>query len=403
MKQPVISAPRSSRRRRVGILAASLLIAGCGAGAGSVLLPRAADGQAGTTTQQQRWRDAANVFVSVPVPDARPLARPKSEAPAGLQFKIDQLVRGFNGKAGAAIVAVDEGWSVESGGTLSLPQQSVSKLWVAMTVLSQRDAGRLKLDDPVLVTREDLTLFHQPIAGLVTGSGYQTTIGALMTRALTQSDNTANDRLLTYVGGPAAVRAFIAEKQLGAIRFGPGERLLQAGTAGLTWTQSMAYGRGFEAARARLDPAVRAAAFQRYVTSPPDGAAPLAIADALARLARGELLSETSTRILMETMSHTVTGRARLKAALPGGWELAHKTGTGQDLKGRNAGFNDVGIITAPDGRRYALAVMIGDTTAPIRERQFLSQNVASALTGATPLRPITIAGSAGIEAEGTD
>jgi beta-lactamase class A len=105
----------------------------------------------------------------------------------------------------------------------------------------------------------------------------------------------------------------------------------------------------------------------------------------------------------METMSHTVTGRARLKAALPGGWELAHKTGTGQDLKGRNAGFNDVGIITAPDGRRYALAVMIGDTTAPIRERQFLIQNVASALTGATPLRPITIAGSAGIEAEGTD
>ncbi len=395
------SAPKSSRRRRLGILAASLLIAGCGAGAGSVLLPRQVAGQ--DDTRQQQWRDAASVFVSVPVPDAKPVPRPKSDAPAGLQFKLDQLVRGFNGKAGAAIVAVDEGWSVQSGGRLSLPQQSVSKLWVAMTVLSQRDAGRLRLDDPILVTRDDLTLFHQPIAGLVRGEGYRTTIGALMTRALTQSDNTANDRLLTYVGGPAAVRAFIADKQLGAIRFGPGERLLQAGTAGLTWNQSMASGRGFEAARARLDPGVRAAAFERYVNSPPDGAAPLAIADALARLARGELLSETSTRFLLETMSHTVTGRARLKAASPGGWELAHKTGTGQDYNRRNAGFNDVGIVTAPDGRRYALAVMIGDTRAPIRERQFLIQNVASALTGATPLRPITIAGSTGAEDEGTE
>ena len=393
--------PSSTTRRRLGILVASLLIAGCGAGAGSMALvppPTAAQ-----TAEQQRWRDAAAGFVSIPIPAAQPLRRPRSDAPAGLQFRVDQLVRGFPGKAGAAIVAVDEGWSVESGGTLSLPQQSVSKLWVAMTVLAQRDAGRLRLDDPVLVTRDDLTLFHQPIAGLVKGDGYRTTIGALMTRALTQSDNTANDRLLTFVGGPAAVRAFIAEKQLGAIRFGPGERLLQSGTAGLTWNQSMAYGRGFEAARARLDPAVRARALQRYIDNPPDGAAPLAIADALARLARGELLSETSTRMLIDTMSHTVTGRARLKAAVPAGWELAHKTGTGQDLNRRNAGFNDVGIVTAPDGRRYAIAVMIGDTTAPMRSRQFLIQNVASTVTGANPLRSITIAGGAAAEGEGTD
>ncbi|KQT35392.1 serine hydrolase [Sphingomonas sp. Leaf412] len=347
---------------------------------------------------QQQWRDAAASFVSIPVPAVQPVTRPRSEAPAGLQYRVDQLLRQFPGKAGAAIVAVDEGWSVSSGGTLSLPQQSVSKLWVAMTVLAQRDAGRLRLDDPVVVTRDDLTLFHQPIASLVRGDGYRTTVGALMTRALTQSDNTANDRLLTFVGGPSAVRAFIAEKRLGAIRFGPGERLLQAGTAGMTWNQSMALGRGFEAARARLDPATRAAAFRRYVDNPPDGAAPLAIADALARLARGELLSETSTRLLLETMGASRTGRARLKAATPAGWELAHKTGTGQDLGGRNAGFNDVGLVTAPDGRRYGIAVMIGDTTAPMRTRQFLIQNVASALTGAIPLRPITLP-----ESEGTD
>ncbi len=354
--------------RRLSVIGWSLLIAGCGAGAGSALIPAA----------------PPPPLVSVPLPPPPVQTRPPLP-PRALQERIDQLIREFPGKAGAAVRSLDDGWLVQRGGDLSLPQQSVSKLWGAMTVLSQRDAGRLKLDDPVLVTRADLTLFHQPIAALVKGAGYQTTIGGLLTRALTQSDNTANDRLLTYVGGPAAVRRFIAAKQLGAIKFGPGERLLQSGTAGVTWNQSMAVGRGFEAARARLSPSVRQAAMQRYIDNPPDGASPNAITGALARLARGELLSETSTRILLDTMAASRTGHARLRAATPVGWQLAHKTGTGQELGRRNAGFNDIGLLTAPDGRRYAIAVMIGDTTAPMRDRQQLIRNVCAALTGAQP------------------
>ena len=360
---------KTSFGHRATVIGWSLLIAGCGAGAGSTLIPAA----------------PPRPLVSIPVPLPAPAPPRAIAAPRALQARVEQLVRAFPGKAGAAIQAVDEGWIVSQGGTLSLPQQSVSKLWVAMTVLSQRDQGRLKLDDPVLVTRDDLTLFHQPIASLVTGEGYRTTVGALLTRALTQSDNTANDRLLTFVGGPAAVRRFIAAKDLGAIRFGPGERLLQSGTAGVTWQQAMSMGRGFEAARARLDPAVRSAALQRYIDNPPDGAAPAAIVGALARLARGELLTETSTRILLDTMAASRTGHARLRAATPAGWTLAHKTGTGQELGRRNAGFNDIGLLTAPDGRRYAVAVQIGDTTAPMRARQQLIQNVCAALTGAQP------------------
>ncbi|MEG3163579.1 serine hydrolase [Sphingomonas sp. PB2P19] len=318
------------------------------------------------------------ITVSIPVPPPAP--RIARAAPAQLAATIDALHRGFAGKAGIAIRAVDEGWTVEAGGRQSLPQQSVSKLWVAITLLDLRDQGKARLDDPILVRPQDLTLFHQPIAMLVKGAGYQTTVGDLLTRALTHSDNTANDRLLSYVGGPTAVRAMIERKQLGDIRFGPGERYLQAKTAGLTWQPSYAVDNGFLIARSRLAPAVRAAALDAYVASPPDGAAPIAIADSLARLARGELLSETSTRILLDTMGASVTGRARLRAALPAGWTIQHKTGTGQDLGARNAGFNDVGLLTAPDGRRYAIAVMIGDTMRPIQERQRLIQSVAAAV-----------------------
>ena len=316
--------------------------------------------------------------VSIPVP--LPVPRPANTTPRALQQTVEAAIGAFGGRAGAAVRAVDEGWTVEAGGRQRLPQQSVSKLWVAMTLLDLRDQGKARLDEPISVTPADLTLFHQPIAYLVNKNGrYDTTVGDLLTRALTQSDNTANDRLLTYVGGPEAVRRMIAAKRLGDIRFGPGERLLQAGTAGLTWDQAWSRG-GFESARARLSADARAAALERYIANPPDGAAPLAIADALARLARGDLLSETSTRILLDTMAASRTGHARLRAALPPGWQLSHKTGTGQDLGRRNAGFNDVGLLTAPDGRRYALAVMIGDTTRTVRERQQLIQQVAAAV-----------------------
>jgi beta-lactamase class A len=139
-------------------------------------------------------------------------------------------------------------------------------------------------------------------------------------------------------------------------------------------------GNAFAVARSKLSPDVRRAAFQAYVNDPPDGAAASSIADALARLHRGELLSATSTDWLLATMAGAKTGKARVRGAVPPGWSYGHKTGTGQDLGGRTAGFNDVGVLTAPDGRRYAVAVLIGDTTRPIRERQLLMQAVASAI-----------------------
>ena len=52
------------------------------------------------------------------------------------------------------------------------------------------------------------------------------------------------------------------------------------------------------------------------------------------------------------THEHTHTGPNRLKGGLTPGWTLSHKTGTGQELGGVQAGYNDVGILTAPDGKK---------------------------------------------------
>ena len=112
-----------------------------------------------------------------------------------------------------------------------------------------------------------------------------------MFRALTESDNTANDAVLRRAGGPAAVRAMLERNRLDGIRFGPGERLLQSGIAGLQWQPAFSEGNAFYQARNAVPIDRRRAAFERYIDDPVDGATPNGITAGLARLQRGELLS----------------------------------------------------------------------------------------------------------------
>ena len=284
---------------------------------------------------------------------------PPRIAPAGLRDRIEALGRRFDGKAGISIYSLREGWQADYNATSLFPQQSCSKLWVAITAMDAVDKGRVSLNDKVTLGRSDLTLFHQPIQAKVLGKGgHTTTLGSLLFTAITQSDNTANDKLMRSVGGPQAVREMIDAKGLGSIRFYDGERALQSKIAGLIWSQSYSIGDAFYKARGALPMSVRRASFERYVSDPYDGAAPHAVALALARLKRGELLSSASTQRLLSTMASTKTGGLRVRAALKPGWKWSHKTGTGQNFQGRVGGINDIGLLTAPDGSTYAMAIM---------------------------------------------
>ena len=316
-------------------------------------------------------------------PAAAPAPAPVKSvsAPRYLSDRIDQLGSGFDGQVGIAVRSIDDGWETGWKDQALYPQQSVSKVWVSITALDAVDRGRVSLDDKVTLTTADLTLFHEPIIeDILKGGSYTTTLGDLMLRAITTSDNTANDKLMRSVGGAPAVRAMLARKHLGAIRFANGERDMQSRIAGLSWSQDYALNGNFFKARDALPIKVRSAAFNKYIANPYDGAAPAAIVAALAKLKRGELLSPQSTAHLLDVMSRTHTGANRLKGGLQPGWALNHKTGTGQELGGVQAGYNDVGILTAPDGKSYAVAVMIKKTSTPLPVRMTLMNNVVAAV-----------------------
>lgn len=369
-----------SGRALLAVTMSAAVLAGCVSSPAFVPQPH--------TPPQAARAPAGSVTVPIGQPVRSTMPRPAGpidpgfrRAPAGLTDRIYGLWRAFPGKTGIAVQRIDGEWTIAQRGGELFPQQSVSKLWVTLTALDAVDQGRIRLDQQVRIGPEDLTLFYQPLAARVRAQGSVTmSVRELIETAITQSDNTANDSLLRTIGGPGAVRAFMAKKDLGAIRFGPGERLLQSGIAGMTWQQSYSAGRNFEAARGALAPATRRAAMDNYLANPIDGASPSAIASALTRLARGTLLSPESTDYLLGVMSRTKSGPKRLKAGLPPGWKFLHKTGTGQNLNGMTAGYNDIGIATAPDGTRYAIVVMMGSTTSGIPARMALMQAVSSAV-----------------------
>ena len=159
-----------------------------------------------------------------------------------------------------------------------------------------------------------------------------------MFRALTQSDNTCNDIVLRHAGGPPAVRAMFARNRLAGIRFGPGERLLQAGIAGMNWNNAFSVGRGFEAARSQVPPTARRQAFERYIADPIDGATPDGSPTASPACSAANCCRAPRPRGCSRSCRRSAPARSGCAAASPRAGGSAAETGSGQILGGRRPG-----------------------------------------------------------------
>lgn len=346
-------------------------------GAGALLLAAAGTGA---------WLAYGDRIAAEPVtltsrPAQLKVRLPSPPAPPALQEKLAALAQAYREPVGIAVTDVSERWTAQVAGEDVFPQQSVSKLWVALTVLQAIDHRGMSLDQQVVLTPDDRSVFYQPLASRIRGArGYATTVYDLLRRQLTESDNAANDKLIAEVGGGGAVTRTLTEKGLDGLGVGETERELQTRTAGLTWRPEYGQTWIFKQAREKLPDEVRDAALNDYLAHPADGAKPAAIAETLAALKRGELLSANSTEVMLDLMGQCHTGSSRLRAGLPGDWGIAHKTGTGPDWRGASVGINDVGLVTAPDGHSFAVAVMMRETRKPVGARQAFMQKVARAV-----------------------
>jgi beta-lactamase class A len=254
------------------------------------------------------------------------------------------------------------------------------KLLVGMAVLEQVDQGRMKLDDPVLVRKQDLSLYVQPIANLVNKQGeYRTTIGDLIRRAVVDSDSAATDILIAKLGGPAKVQDFLDRKGVKNVRLDRDERHLQTEIVGITWKPEFVDAKLLDEAISKVPKEERTKAHLFYQRDPRDTATPRGMTQLLRMLADGKLLKPASTAWLIDVMKQTVTFPDRLKAGAGPGWSVGHKTGSSGSYDGLSVATNDVGLLIAPDGSMLAITVFLGDSRADAKEESSVMARISAA------------------------
>ncbi|HEX4762118.1 MAG TPA: serine hydrolase [Sphingomicrobium sp.] len=236
------------------------------------------------------------LFVSLLALVAQPVAAASSPGLWGLERELSSLVASKSADVGIAALDLNSGESLSVKGDVRFPMASTVKVAVAALYLAQVDNGRRSLDDRIN---------GQSARGL-------------MSRMIIHSDNHATDILLRDLGGPEALDDW----------------LKQNGMTGIRVDRTIA-----QLLRARRD-----------LWDRRDSSTPEAMVDLLRRIYRAELIRPESRNYLLGLMARCQTGKNRIRALLPAGTPVEHKTGT------LNGYTSDVGFITLPNGHRVAVA-----------------------------------------------
>lgn len=293
----------------------------------------------------------------------------------GLQREAQRLVAQLQGEVGVSMLHLQRGRAVHVNGDRAFPLASVMKVPVAVHILKLVDEGTVRLDQNVVIGPNDI---YPEMGGpmqihLTPGSAIS--VRDLIHMMITVSDNNATDMLVKLGGGTDAVTQRMRQLGINDVRI---DRYI--------W-ELLANYQGNPASQAQpispedygvLDRFVRAPDVRRRDTDawnrdPRDSGTTEAMAQLLAKVWQGQVLSDNSTAVLKAIMGQTRTGAGRLRGVLPPDTPVAHKTGTVGDV------INDVGVITLPDGKGEVVVAVLMESTADTAQRERVIANLARA------------------------
>lgn len=298
---------------------------------------------------------------------------------AALQGKLDALSRRVQpGMFGIVVLDPQSGERWRVNAARAYPMMSVFKAPVAAAVFAQIDSGKLSMDQAVTLTRADVvggsavpsigTHFH--------GEQMTFTVRQLLAAAVKDSDNTAVDALLKLVS-PQDVTAFLRAHGIAGMRVDMGEAGVERVFEQLAPGQQPPANETDQEQDRRLQRGYRA-----YLADPRNRSTADAAADLLQKLQHGELLSPASTRALLALMQ-AQTQPDRMRRGLPQGVQLADKCGTSYTLDGLTAAYNDIGILTWPDGHSVIVAAFLTASSSSKAERDALFADLARTVADA--------------------
>ena len=228
---------------------------------------------------------------------AQPAAAATSPGLVSLEQQLRYLVANKSADVGIAALDLKSGESISVKGDVPFPMASTVKVAVAALYLAQVDHGRRSLDDTI--------------------NGVSAR--RLIDRMMINSDNRATDVLIRDLGGPRKVDQWLRER----------------GVTGLRVDRTIA----------------QLLSDKRDLWDRRDSSTPQAMVQLLSKIYKAEIIKPQSRNYLLDVMARCKTGRNRMKALLPYGTPVEHKTGT------LNGYTSDVGFISLPDGRRIAVAM----------------------------------------------
>lgn len=247
-----------------------------------------------------------------------------------LKKQILQITKGKDATVAVSVLDLENNKSVHINGNTKLPMLSVFKFHIALAVLNEVDRGKLILDQKIFIKKSDLLEnTWSPIRERFPDGNIEMPLGELIKYTVAESDNNGCDILLRLIGGTQTVQNFIDSKGIRNFTIKADEEQMH---------------KGFEF---------------MYLNVTTTNSANQLLKDFFDK----NIVSKISTDFLMTTMLETSTGRNKIVAQLPENIPVAHKTGSsGKNENGLTIAENDIGIVTLPEGRHYAISIFVSDS-----------------------------------------
>lgn len=256
--------------------------------------------------------------------------------------QLPPLEKASGGRLGVAFLDTETGKSSGHRADERFPMCSTFKLLAVGAVLSHVDDNEEQLDRVVRFTQKDIVPYS-PVTQTRVNAGMS--IRELCEAAMTVSDNTAANLLLSSLGGPAGVTEF-------ARTLGDDKTRLD-----------------------RIEPALNEA----LPGDPRDTSTPAAMLSDLRVLVLGDALRRSSRELLTQWLIQNRTGDSRLRAGLPAGWKVGDKTGSGE-----RGTTNDLAIVWPPCHSPVLISVYLTGATVDDAGRNQLiaavGRNLAAAM-----------------------